>query len=117
MEVILVLAAALLLLSLACYLWITNEISLKRSTRANELIKEAVKLGDQIAAWLKNNVKDGCSIAVLNDPELLSLFKKDQELYDRICELDPGWKDKITSPVETHKYLIELARGQYRITH
>lgn len=114
-----VLAVSALLLSLCCFilLYFINNFLIKRSTETTKLIKESTKTGSQIVVWIKENVKDSFPIEVLNHPELLLLFQKDQELYDRICELDPEWRKTAMPPAEMHKHLIELARGQYKQTH
>lgn len=118
-EVALVLGASALLLSLGCFilLYFINNFLIKRSTKTIELIKESTKTASHIVVWIKENVKDSFPIEVLNHPELLSLFQKDQQLYDRICELNPEWRKTAMPPLEMHKHLIELAQGQYKQTH
>lgn len=46
----------------------------RRNVQVFKLIREAIEVGNQIEIWIKNNVKDGYPIAVLNDPELVSIF-------------------------------------------
>jgi len=92
-------------------------VNFERSRRAIRLMKESTKVSSQIELWLKNNLKEGCRVSVLSDPELVALFQKDQELYDIIIKLDPEWGNTQMPPAEMHKYFIELARGQHKQTH
>ena len=101
----------------AVILYVVCEIRIRRKTKVLELIRESVQISHQITKCIWENVKDGLLVSILNHPELEVLFKKDQELYDRIIKLDPKWGNTIIPPFEMHKHLIELAQGKYKQTH
>ena len=97
-----------------------------KSFQAKRAKKEVIKLyleshenGSVVLKWLKDHKEEMVKNwqKTLNDPELLDLLKKDQELFDRICKIDHRWKDEVVPPMEMHKYFIELCQGQHKQTH
>lgn len=90
------------------------EVRSRKEAKTLKLIREAVGLNQKIAAWIRDNVKDGCPISILSHQDLLALFKRDQELYNKIIKLDPEWGNVAIPPAEMHKHFIELAQGKYK---
>ena len=108
--------------SIVAWLWRIKE---QRKDGLRQL-REFTEQGLRIKSWLKEHIKELQGypamitkkefIDMLNSKEFVDLINQDQDLYDRVLKIYPDY-DAGMSPVELHRYFIELAEGKYKQTH